>query len=91
MQWEKPVKTAWLKSDNLTIIVSNDIARGAGAILDNCVRPGSEWVEGSEMAWGNGDLLVRLRKPAWKSFSLIDYAFSGSTGGVGFRDSGSWY
>ncbi|KXX75566.1 hypothetical protein MMYC01_208796 [Madurella mycetomatis] len=41
----------------------NDVARGAGYVMDHCVRPGSDWVQGSEFAHGNGNLLVRIRRP----------------------------
>jgi hypothetical protein len=50
-----------MKDVRLTISDSNDVARGGGAILDSCVRAGSDRVEGSEYAYGNGNELVRPR------------------------------
>ena len=40
---------------------SNDVARGAGFVMDQCTRPDGT-VEGSEYAYGNGDLLVRIHR-----------------------------
>lgn len=48
---------------NLSARHSNDVARGAGYVMDHCVRAGSDWVQGSEYAHGNGNLLVRIRRP----------------------------
>ncbi|EUC39894.1 hypothetical protein COCMIDRAFT_110248 [Bipolaris oryzae ATCC 44560] len=41
----------------------NDVARGGGFILDHCVVPNYDRVEGSEYAYGNGGELVRIRRP----------------------------
>ncbi|KAF5521232.1 hypothetical protein CGCA056_v006284 [Colletotrichum aenigma] len=40
----------------------NDVARGAGYIMDACTLKDNT-VQGSEFAYGNGDLLVWIRKP----------------------------
>ncbi|EPS35341.1 hypothetical protein H072_11320 [Dactylellina haptotyla CBS 200.50] len=39
----------------------NDVARGAGQILDRCTR-GDGTVRGANEAWGNGNLLVDIRR-----------------------------
>ncbi|KAK6538579.1 hypothetical protein TWF694_010157 [Orbilia ellipsospora] len=38
-----------------------DVARGAGQILDRCTR-GDGTVRGANEAWGNGNLLVDIRR-----------------------------
>ncbi|KAK1689301.1 hypothetical protein BDP55DRAFT_765601 [Colletotrichum godetiae] len=40
----------------------NDVARAGGLIMDSCTRADNT-VQGSEFAWGNGNLLVHIRKP----------------------------
>ncbi|KAH7032679.1 uncharacterized protein B0I36DRAFT_347860 [Microdochium trichocladiopsis] len=42
-----------------------NVARAAGAIMDRCTRQAADgvlFVKGSNEAWGNGDLLVDIRK-----------------------------
>ncbi|KAH7345906.1 hypothetical protein BKA66DRAFT_576844 [Pyrenochaeta sp. MPI-SDFR-AT-0127] len=56
------LNTAAMTTDGETNSSCNDVARGGGFILDHCVRAGSDWVEGSEYAYGNGRELVRLRR-----------------------------
>ncbi|OAL52742.1 hypothetical protein IQ07DRAFT_585858 [Pyrenochaeta sp. DS3sAY3a] len=56
------LNTAAMTTDGRTDSSCNDVARGGGFILDHCVRAGSDWVEGSEYAYGNGNELVRLRR-----------------------------
>ncbi|KAF2007484.1 hypothetical protein P154DRAFT_517195 [Amniculicola lignicola CBS 123094] len=56
------IGTAAMTTDGQTTSSCNDVARGGGFILDHCVRPGVDWVEGSEYAYGNGNELVRLRR-----------------------------
>jgi hypothetical protein len=56
------IGTAIMTTDGTTTSDCNDVARGGGFILDYCVRAGSDWVEGSEYAYGNGNELVRLRR-----------------------------
>ncbi|OAK99696.1 hypothetical protein IQ06DRAFT_370276 [Phaeosphaeriaceae sp. SRC1lsM3a] len=51
-----------LTTDGSTTSNCNDVARGGGFILDHCVVQGSDRVEGSEYAYGNGGELVRLRR-----------------------------
>ncbi|KAH7406469.1 hypothetical protein DE146DRAFT_629787 [Phaeosphaeria sp. MPI-PUGE-AT-0046c] len=57
------INTAVLTTDGRTDSSCNDVARGGGAILDSCVRAGRDRVEGSEVAYENGNELVRLRRP----------------------------
>ncbi|KAJ3957185.1 hypothetical protein N0V92_006260 [Colletotrichum tropicale] len=40
----------------------NDVARGAGFVMDYCTRADNT-VQGAEYAYGNGNLLVWIRKP----------------------------
>ncbi|WYZ36480.1 hypothetical protein EsH8_XV_000033 [Colletotrichum jinshuiense] len=40
----------------------NDVARGAGYVMDACTRA-DNLVQGSEFAYGNGNLLVWIRAP----------------------------
>ncbi|WYZ42694.1 hypothetical protein EsH8_VI_000393 [Colletotrichum jinshuiense] len=40
----------------------NDVARGAGFVMDSCTRADNT-VQGSEFAYGNGNLLVHIRRP----------------------------
>ncbi|TDZ30026.1 hypothetical protein C8035_v003496 [Colletotrichum spinosum] len=40
----------------------NDVARGAGYVMDHCSRA-DNMVQGAEYAYGNGNLLVWIRKP----------------------------
>ncbi|KAH0429048.1 hypothetical protein CKAH01_06163 [Colletotrichum kahawae] len=40
----------------------NDVARGAGLVMDSCTRADNT-VQGAEKAWGNGNLLVWIRRP----------------------------
>ncbi|KAH7073705.1 hypothetical protein BKA63DRAFT_514655 [Paraphoma chrysanthemicola] len=56
------IGTAVLTTDGTTDSSCNDVARGGGFILDRCVVAGSNVVQGSEFAYGNGNELVRLRK-----------------------------
>ncbi|KXJ89103.1 hypothetical protein Micbo1qcDRAFT_177580 [Microdochium bolleyi] len=42
-----------------------NVARAAGAIMDRCTRvaaDGVKFVKGANEAWGNGDLIVDIRK-----------------------------
>lgn len=39
---------------------SNDVARGAGKVMDNCSR-GDGTVMGQNPAFGNGNLIVTIR------------------------------
>ncbi|KAK6540725.1 hypothetical protein TWF694_008116 [Orbilia ellipsospora] len=39
----------------------NDVARGAGQIMDKCTR-GDGTVRGANAAWGNGNLIVDIRR-----------------------------
>ncbi|KAF2131490.1 hypothetical protein P153DRAFT_365071 [Dothidotthia symphoricarpi CBS 119687] len=57
------INTAALTTDGTPNSSCNDVARGAGFILDACVVSGSDRVQGSEFAYGNGAELVRLRRP----------------------------
>ncbi|CAN9454183.1 unnamed protein product [Alternaria alternata] len=57
------INTAALTTDGNKDSSCNDVARGAGFILDACVVSGSDRVQGSEFAYGNGAELVRLRRP----------------------------
>ncbi|EFQ27390.1 hypothetical protein CGRA01v4_04466 [Colletotrichum graminicola] len=41
----------------------NDVARGAGYVMDHCTRADNT-VQGSEFAYGNGNLLVWIRRPS---------------------------
>lgn len=41
---------------------SNDVARGAGFVMDHCTRADNT-VQGGEMAYGNGNMEVWIRKP----------------------------
>ncbi|KAK1965919.1 hypothetical protein LY78DRAFT_79406 [Colletotrichum sublineola] len=40
----------------------NDVARGAGFVMDHCSRADNT-VQGAEYAYGNGNLLVWIRRP----------------------------
>ncbi|KAF4777954.1 hypothetical protein HER10_EVM0010672 [Colletotrichum scovillei] len=40
----------------------NDVARAGGLIMDSCTRADNT-VQGQEFAWGNGNLLVHIRRP----------------------------
>ncbi|KAK2064118.1 hypothetical protein LY76DRAFT_587829 [Colletotrichum caudatum] len=40
----------------------NDVARGAGYVMDYCTRADNT-VQGAEFAYGNGNLLVWIRRP----------------------------
>ncbi|QPC59212.1 hypothetical protein HYE67_001443 [Fusarium culmorum] len=42
-------------------LCSQEVARGAGLILDRCTR-GDGKVRGANEAWGNGNLLVDIRR-----------------------------
>ncbi|KAG9250223.1 uncharacterized protein F5Z01DRAFT_678021 [Emericellopsis atlantica] len=39
-----------------------DVARGLGAIMDQCWRPDNT-VQGQSTAWGNGDMAIHLSEP----------------------------
>ncbi|KAH6838539.1 hypothetical protein B0I37DRAFT_358291 [Chaetomium sp. MPI-CAGE-AT-0009] len=39
----------------------NDVARGAGKIMDSCTRADGT-VRGANAAWGNGNLIVDIRR-----------------------------
>ncbi|KAM7213458.1 hypothetical protein V8F06_011133 [Rhypophila decipiens] len=54
---------AAITADGVHTSSCNDCARGAGFVLDACTRPGSQFVEGSEYAYGNGNELIRVRAP----------------------------
>ncbi|KAK3385356.1 hypothetical protein B0H63DRAFT_543672 [Podospora didyma] len=41
----------------------NDVARGAGFVMDHCTRADNT-VQGAEFAYGNGNLLVWIRRPS---------------------------
>ncbi|KAK1980103.1 hypothetical protein LZ30DRAFT_782986 [Colletotrichum cereale] len=41
----------------------NDVARGAGYVMDHCTRADNT-VQGAEFAYGNGNLLVWIRRPS---------------------------
>ncbi|KAK1704840.1 hypothetical protein BDP67DRAFT_548905 [Colletotrichum lupini] len=45
-----------------TTSACNDVARAGGLIMDSCTRADNT-VQGQEYAWGNGNLLVHIRRP----------------------------
>ncbi|KAL0943484.1 uncharacterized protein CTRU02_201371 [Colletotrichum truncatum] len=47
---------------NPTSSSCNDVARGAGYVMDHCTRA-DNMVQGAEYAHGNGNLLVWIRRP----------------------------
>ncbi|KAF9876631.1 hypothetical protein CkaCkLH20_06039 [Colletotrichum karsti] len=49
-------------NDQSTTSSCNDVARGAGAVMDSCTRA-DNMVQGAEFAYGNGNLLVHIRSP----------------------------
>lgn len=48
----------WL---TLALRYSQDVARGAGLIMDHCTRADGK-VRGANPAWGNGNLIVDIRR-----------------------------
>ncbi|GKT40607.1 uncharacterized protein ColSpa_00788 [Colletotrichum spaethianum] len=49
-------------NNQYTSSTCNDVARGAGYVMDHCTRADNT-VQGAEFAYGNGNLLVWIRRP----------------------------